>query len=115
MSRIKLLQDVVADVQALSESLSALVQAMVQSEIGNLDDYETIYDLAEDKQADEVQLTSEPTKAVTFEELRAALAQKSREGHTADVKALLSKFGANKLSELQKKDYAAVLTEAEAM
>lgn len=109
MSRIKLLLDVIADVQALSESLSVLAQAMSQNEIGK---YETI---TEEKAIVEETPAPEQRQTISFEQLRGALAQKSREGHTADVRALLTKYGANKLSELQKKDYEAVLAETEAM
>lgn len=51
--------------------------------------------------------------SVTLEELRAVLAQKSRAGKTAEVKELLTKFGVNKLSELDASKYDELLKEAE--
>ena len=43
------------------------------------------------------------------------LATKSREGHTAEVKELLKKHGANKLSEIDPANYEALAADAEAL
>lgn len=50
--------------------------------------------------------------SVTIEQVRAILAEKSQAGLTAEVKALLESFGANKLSAVKAEDYAAVLAAA---
>ena len=42
----------------------------------------------------------EPVKAVTLEDVRTILAEKSRTGYRAEVKALLTAHGANKLSDI---------------
>lgn len=52
-------------------------------------------------------------KAVTLEEVRKVLAEKSRAGFTDDVKAILNKHGAEKLSEVDPTEYKALLAEAE--
>ena len=54
-----------------------------------------------------------PEKAVTLTEVRAVLAGKSREGFTEEVKQLLMKHGAEKLSGIAESEYAALLKEAE--
>lgn len=54
-------------------------------------------------------------KAITLEEVRAVLADKSRSGHTAKVRELLEKHGASKLSEIDPEKYAALLADAEAL
>ena len=41
------------------------------------------------------------------------MAQLSRDGKTAQVKALIQKYGANKLSEVNPDDYEALLLDAE--
>ena len=46
----------------------------------------------------------EPKKAVTLEGVRAILADKSRTGFRAEVKALLTEFGAEKLSDITDPD-----------
>lgn len=47
-----------------------------------------------------------------FEDVRAALAALSRQGHTKEMKELLTRFGAEKLSEVKASDYAALLAAA---
>ena len=59
-----------------------------------------------------VQPTSKP---LTLEEVRAVLAEKSRNGHTAKIRELLEKHGATKLSEIDPQKYAALLAEAEVL
>ena len=60
--------------------------------------------------------TSAPAPmALTFETVRAALAEKSRAGHTEAVRGLLEKHGAAKLSEINPENYAALLADAEAL
>ena len=54
-------------------------------------------------------------KVLTLEEVRAVLAEKSRAGHTAEVKELLNKHGADKLSEIDPAEYAALLADAEVL
>ena len=57
-------------------------------------------------------LQETPTPA-TLDEVRAALAEKSRAGYTADVKALIAKYGADKLSDVDPANYEALLQESE--
>ena len=54
-------------------------------------------------------------KPITLEAVRAVLAEKSRAGHTAEVRELLEKHGAGKLSEINPAEYPALLAEAEAL
>jgi len=64
--------------------------------------------------ADTLSKMAEPEKPVpTLEEVRASLAKLSVAGHSAAVKSLIAKFGANKLSELAPEHYATLLKEAE--
>lgn len=51
-------------------------------------------------------------KAITLEEVRAVLADKSRAGFTADIRDLLKKYGADKLSEIDPAHYTALLADA---
>ena len=97
MSRTKLLLDVVGDLRNLADSLQAVGDAF--SENGTPVE------------------TSEPPQpsppSVTLEEVRAALAEKSRLGFTEKVRALLVKHGAYKLSEIDPGKYEALLQDAE--
>ena len=51
-------------------------------------------------------------KEITKEEVRGILAKLSAKGHGEEVRTLLSKYGANKLSELDSSDYTDVMKEA---
>jgi len=53
--------------------------------------------------------------AVTMEDVRRVLSAKSRNGLTAEVKALLRKYGQEKLSDIDPGDYAALLADAEVL
>lgn len=55
----------------------------------------------------------EPAKEYTLEDVRAALAEKSRAGKTEEVKALISKYGADRLSSIDPSNYAALMADAE--
>jgi len=55
----------------------------------------------------------EPKTQLKLEDVRAVLAEKSRAGHTAEVRALLKKHGADKLSEIDPAKYEALLKDAE--
>lgn len=57
----------------------------------------------------------EKKKPLALEDVRAILARKSREGFTAEVRELLKKHGASRLSEVKPEDYAALLKEAEVL
>ena len=59
--------------------------------------------------------TSKEVEPLTLEWVRGVLADKSRVGFTADVRELLVKHGAAKLSEIDPKEYAALLAEAEVL
>jgi len=67
---------------------------------------------------DEAQATKAPTKKkpkpeLKLENVRAVLAEKSRADHTAEVRALLKKYGAAKLSEIAPANYEALMKDAE--
>ena len=51
----------------------------------------------------------------SLEEVRAKLANKSRQGYTAEVKALLVKYGADKLSAIDPAKYGELMAEAEVL
>ena len=60
----------------------------------------------------------EPTPeepVLTLEAVRAVLADKSRAGFTAQIRSLLQKHGASKLSEISPANYKALLADAEVL
>lgn len=114
MSKIKLLLDVVSDLRSLADSLQAVADAMKQDEPAEVP---TAKSGKKAKRA-EAEPVPEPVpeeKPLTLEEVRAVLAEKSRAGHTAEVKALLIKHGADKLSDIDPAEYPALLADAEVL
>lgn len=55
---------------------------------------------------------NKPQVTITLEEVRRALAELSRDGFTAQVRELLVKYGAKKLSEVNPDKYEALMQEA---
>ena len=51
--------------------------------------------------------------ALTLEQVRAVLSEKSRAGYTANVRKLLQKYGASKLSQVDPSNYEALIRDAE--
>lgn len=77
---------------------------------------ETLTDLfsgtGEAKTEENATPTEPQAKTITLEEVRAILADKSRAGFTADIRDLLKKHGADKLSEIDPVHYTALLADA---
>lgn len=102
---------------ALTKAVGALTEKITSE---YLNTFETIYDPAEDEpqaaEAPKEQPTPKQEEAtVTFVQLRSRLSEISRSGKTAEVKELIAKYGASKLSDITESDYAAVLAEAEGL
>lgn len=116
MSKMKLLLDVVSDLRSLADSLQAVADAVAQ---GGQDqpDQTTEEKPAQKPEKKNVakQVEKAEPKPLTVEQVRAALAEKSRAGHTSEVKALLIKHGADKLSDIDPAEYPALLAEAEVL
>lgn len=104
MSRMKLLLDVIEDIRSLADSLQAVATALGQS-----DPEDAAAPTPAPAPADP------PPKAITLEEVRAVLAERSHDGYTDQVRGLLQKYGAEKLSGVDPKHYAALLKDAEVL
>ena len=97
MSRVNLLLDVVEDMLSLAYSL----QSVADSIQGNTAAPEEVPTQPVDN-----------TPQITIDQVRTLLAEKSGEGKTQAVKALLYKYDAGKLSGVKPEDYAALMEEA---
>ena len=107
-------------VNTLNALTAALQKFTSQTTNAYLDTFETIYDSAEYKSQTTEAPKEQPapeqkTETVTFVALRSRLSEISRSGKTAEVKELIAKYGASKLSDIAESDYAAVLAEAEGL
>lgn len=85
MGKVKLLLDVISDLRSLADSLQAVADSIADGSAA---------------------------ETITSQE---QAAEKSRAGHTAEVKALLTKHGADKLSDIDPAEYPALLADAEVL
>lgn len=102
---------------ALTKAVGALTEKITTE---YLNTFEVLYDPEKDEpQAAEVPkeqpAPEQKTETVTFVQLRSRLSEISRAGHTQEVKELIAKYNADKLSDIAEADYAAVLAEAEGL
>lgn len=99
MSKAKLLLAVAEDLRSLADSVQAVADAMLPNE----------------PTVDAEPTVPAPQKELTLEEVRTVLGEKSRAGFTAEIQALLQKYGASKLSGIDPKHYAALLKDVEVL
>lgn len=92
---------VAEDIRSLADSVQAVCTVVTDSLSGEV------------KEVPKLPEKEQPT--ISLEKVRGLLADKSRSGHTAEVRAIIQKYGADRLSELDPTDYAAVLKEAEVL
>ena len=64
---------------------------------------------------DDMEAAPAPAKTYSLEEVRAILAEKSRDGFTAQIRDLLQKYGATKLSEVDPTRYGGLVADAEVL
>lgn len=99
MSKAKLLLALVDDLKTLAESVQVVADAIGSNEP------------KEDIKPEQVQ----EEKEITLEEVRGVLAEKSHAGFTAQIRDLLKKYGADKLSQIEPSNYKALIAEAEGL
>lgn len=101
MSKVKLLLDVIEDIRSLGDSLQVLADAMAGG------------DAAEQTKSKAKPASKAEQKAITLEDVRKVLAEKSRAGFTNEIKAIIIAHGSDKLSDIAPAEYESVLKEAE--
>lgn len=102
MSKMAELDAVVAELHRCGETLIAVS-----------DNLRELFSAREEQPA--VRRAPADEKPVRLEDVRAVLARRSAEGHTAAVQALLKKHGADKLSQIDPSHYRALIAEAEVL
>ena len=104
MSKNKLFLDVIESIHSLADSIQAAVEAMAAFEPDQYAPQEP--PAAEAKSMADI---------VLLEQVRAVLAEKSQAGFTAEVRGLLEKYGAPRLSQIDPANFAALLADTEAL
>lgn len=106
MGQMKQLSLVLTQLRALADSLEDLCQGVERVAP------ETV-EATEPKETKQV--VEEPTVTVAIEDIRKVLAEKSQAGKTDKVRELLQRYGANKLSEVDVKQYPSLLEDAKGL
>ena len=106
MNRVKLLFNVIEDLKSLTEDLEAVVNAMGENEEEKSTQK---FEHSESNSANK----ETKTKKIKLEDVRAVLAEKSQAGMVSGVREIIKKYGASKLSEIDPKNYADVIKDAE--
>lgn len=113
MGKINELSLVITELKDCGKALMSIADSL--QEIFSAPANETAAETAVQKEPEKKEAPIPSKPALTFIDVRKLLSEKSRAGHTAEVKALLQKYGADKLSELSESHYAAVAAEAEVL
>ena len=98
----------------MKEAQIAAAIRRIGEEIIALADYLAVYVMEENAEGAMPPAAEEQpaAPAIKLEEVRTVLAEISRSGKTAQMKELLGRFGAGKLSDVKPEDYAALLAAA---
>ena len=93
---------VVQDLRSLSDSVQAVCDAVTEG-------------LSEEQQPKTIEAKPavEEKPSISLEQIRSVLAEKSQTGHKAEVRAIIGKYGASILSDINESDYAAIMKELE--
>jgi methyl coenzyme M reductase beta subunit len=98
MNKTKLVLDIVENLRNIASSIENLVNGIDNKETEGAS---TISEVKEE--------------VITLEQVRAILAEKSQSGKQQQVKALIQKHGANKLTDIDPSCYKNLLKEAEVL
>lgn len=114
MSKMSELSMVLRELKECGEKLVGISEELAEIFSG-AEEKEPVKKPAAKKKDPEAKEPEPAAKEYTFTEVRTFLADKSRAGHTAEIKKILAAHGADKLSDLDKAEYAAVMAEAEVL
>lgn len=101
--------------KALAEALERVADQMSKQDIASLSSEEGIQP---DLFGQQPEVKTEPKKkgiTLSLTDVRKILAEKSREGYTEQVRMLLSKYGADKLSAIEEANYRDLADDAQCL
>jgi len=109
LSRMNELELAVTELRQCGETITDIANTLDElfSVIGDTGQVEV--------EPEEPEIAAPVERPLALEDVRAVLAEKSRSGHTAEIRALLQKYGADKLSQINPANYKALLIDVEAL
>lgn len=102
MSKMKDMAMTIEELRSAAAAINDVADWLTQQFSGNADEPKT-------------EPKKEPEPELKLEDVRAVLADMSRKGHTAEIRALLQKYGAAKLSGVDPANYKALLKDVEGL
>lgn len=115
MSKMSELSMVIQELKRCGESLISISEELAEVFFGSGEAKEMRTDKGKPAKKEPASEEKEPEKQYSLTEVRAVLAEKSRAGCTAEVKELLKKHGADKLSGIDPSAYAVLIADAEVL
>ena len=103
----------IATLHRIGEDVIALADYLAAYYTNGMSAAEEAAQVKETEQAaEQPKAAPEEKPAIKLEDVRTVLAEISRSGKTTEMKALLGKFGASRLSDVKPEDYANLLEAA---
>ena len=102
MGRISELELAIRDLRSAAATINEVANTLAE-----------MFSAASADEANDAAAPAEPQ--LTLEQVRAVLADKSRMGFTAEIRSLLQKYGAVKLSGIDPANYNALVADAEVL
>ena len=102
------LVEAVNAIGAFTETLKRCGEKLVEAS----NDLEAMFSTQQPAAQEPAQQAEADMRKVTIEKVRAVLLDKRRDGHRDEIKALLARYNANKLTEVKAEDYASLLAAA---
>jgi len=110
MNKTKIIQDIIVNLIGISNNLEALAETLNASIAS-----EVVPEKTETVEKETSKDEASKEKQLTLEKVRAILAEKSQSGKQPEVKALITKHGGNKLTDLDPSCYKELIKEAEVL
>ncbi len=113
--------DVINAMNAMTSAMKELTKAVTDKELSTFEelfnpDTDLPAEAAQSEKAEEPKKEAAPKKSKYSKlDVRSCLSKLNKDGHTAEVQALLKKHGAAKLSEIDESEYEAIMEEAQSI
>lgn len=107
MNKTKIIKDIANSINSIAASLETLIEVLDKTEATEEKETTSV--------AADTIVTDTKAEPITLEQVRAVLAAKSQSGKQPEVKALITKHGGQKLTDLSPSCYEELLKEAEVL
>ena len=107
MSRAKMLVEVSENLRVLADSIHKVALVLNKEVVETIQEVETVVEEINEVVKEKIEIPK-----ITLEDVRAVLVDKSQNGFNKEVKELIKKYGATKLSDVDTNHYENLLNDA---